>query len=158
MARAWPLAGLPGRRSRLGRTLARDAVAGEAGQDQGAGECHRMASNRLMWQIAGGIVIGVTILGLLSTCGMLVTAVAVNSAVEQEMREHPITFDKPHAPAQMPSQAPWRFPSTAAYQTPRNAPATPAPVGERCIGKLLFRKLPNGYEQVTDGSASLYCK
>ncbi|HEY2346369.1 MAG TPA: hypothetical protein VGH80_10860 [Xanthomonadaceae bacterium] len=34
----------------------------------------------------------------------------------------------------------------------------PLPTGYRCIGKQLFHELPNGFEQVTDGSAALYCR
>jgi hypothetical protein len=34
---------------------------------------------------------------------------------------------------------------------------TTLPVGERCIGKQLFRRIPNGWEQVTDCTASIFC-
>lgn len=31
------------------------------------------------------------------------------------------------------------------------------PAGFRCIGGLLFKKLPNGWEQITDGTSWKYC-
>ncbi len=33
----------------------------------------------------------------------------------------------------------------------------PLPAGYRCIGKQMFHKLPNGFDQVTDGTAARYC-
>ena len=114
-----------------------------------------MASDNIAWDVAGGIVMAALIITGLDRCQQ---AIALQAAIT----ELNASSSQPARVARAPGADPFAQMRATVIENERirRAALVPdeLPIGYRCIGKQLFRRLPNGFEQITDGSAPRYCK
>lgn len=105
----------------------------------------------LAFKIAAGIILG---LGTLWMVREIVYRYRVSAAMEQLNQKMAIAVQESRAQSAEFDQRAAR----SRYEAKHANDALPLPTNYRCIGKQLLRRLPNGWEQITDGSAPRYCK
>jgi hypothetical protein len=109
-------------------------------------------SNALAWQIAKGIMIAFLTLWTLRAIAIAIVMHEAQIATNEITRQLQAA-----SRTQRIAQQRNATPRLTATTLPM-VEATPSmPTNERCVGKQLFRVLPNGFEQVTDGSAAKLC-
>lgn len=113
-----------------------------------------MKDDGLVIKVATGILLAFLVIGGLRACQeqMAVNALAeqmnaMNEGFASDMRRQQVESVRRQEQAR----------AAAAQQQAIEAASHALPEGHRCIGKDLFRRVDNGWVQVTDGSAKQIC-
>lgn len=110
--------------------------------------------NTIMWQVAGGVLVAFAVMGIVRSCQQRAAVQQFNDQMQTMTAEMAESARRSREDARKRA-------AVSAAATERQRAVVEAsralPPGHRCIGKDLFRRVENGWVEVTDGSAKLIC-
>lgn len=113
-----------------------------------------MKEDGLVLKVATGIILAFVVMGGVRTCQQRMAINAFNEQMKAVSED--LTADMRRQQAETAQRQDQARAATEQRQAVEAA-ARALPEGHRCIGKDLFRRVDNGWVQVTDGSAKRIC-
>jgi hypothetical protein len=113
-----------------------------------------MKDNDLVIKIATGIILAFVVIGGLRACQQRMAMNAFSEQLQDINQNAKASMQRSSAEAAHRRD---QKAAQAAQKQAIEAEARALPANHRCIGKDLFRRVENGWVQVTDGSARRIC-